>query len=422
MRYIHETALIGPNVTIEDDVYIGPYCVIGYPPEWKTKEDNDFGVLIKRGSRLTGMVTVDSGAERQTVIGEGCYLMKHSYVGHDCVLGNNVTMSPGAKTGGFCFIENGVNLGMNATVHQKITVPENCMIGANAFVGKKSVLRNGYKYVGVPVRELGPNTVKHNQKISVLLQYSTIDFRFLEANLRQVTKFSDDVIVTMCERFFNGAPENEERFDQSLAIMKKFKNVRLQVIAWDGIKDSTAYYHNLSRHTAYQIAKYDWVFFLDADEIVTDEFGEWFAENSDTDMTYVFNCNWYFRHPSNRAKQTESAGCLMRKSHCENWDLNNTLELKQFYQKLFDSGKIKHGDLTPILGKSGKPMVHHYSWVRSKYEMMQKVINWGHKNDRNWADLVTKEFETEFKGRDFVHNYEYEFVENDFNILTYDLK
>lgn len=160
MKFIHETALIGPNVTIEDNVYIGPYCIIGFPPEWKLKENNDFGVLIKKGTKLTGLVTIDSGAERCTIIGENCYLMKHCHVGHDVILGNNITMSPGSKIGGHCNIDNGVNFGMNSTIHQKVTIPEYCMIGANAFVSKKSNLRSGYKYIGVPVRELGPNIKK----------------------------------------------------------------------------------------------------------------------------------------------------------------------------------------------------------------------------------------------------------------------
>jgi len=157
MRYIDKTAIIGLNVEIEDNVYIGPYCVIGMPPEWKGKEDKDFGVLIKSGSRLTAFVTVDSGAERRTVIGENCYLMKHCHIGHDSILENDITMSPGSKIGGYCNIARGVNFGMNSTVHQKLNIPSGCMIGANAFVGKSSILRAGYKYAGVPVRELGIN-------------------------------------------------------------------------------------------------------------------------------------------------------------------------------------------------------------------------------------------------------------------------
>ena len=69
MATIHDTTILGKNVIIEDDVHIGPYCIIGMPPEWKGKEEEDKGVLIKKGTRLTGMITIDSGAQRQTVIG-----------------------------------------------------------------------------------------------------------------------------------------------------------------------------------------------------------------------------------------------------------------------------------------------------------------------------------------------------------------
>jgi UDP-N-acetylglucosamine acyltransferase len=154
---IHQTAVIGPNVIIEDNVYIGPYCVIGMPAEWKGKEDVDKGVLIKKGTRITGLVTIDSGVEKVTTIGENCYLMKHSHVGHDAQLKDNVTLSCGAKIGGHSIIENNTNIGLNAVIHQKVTVPEGCMIGASAFVGKKSILKPFHKYAGVPVKELGTN-------------------------------------------------------------------------------------------------------------------------------------------------------------------------------------------------------------------------------------------------------------------------
>lgn len=157
MTNIHSTAVIGKNVTIEEDVYIGPYCVIGMPAEWKGKEDIDQGVLIKKGTRITGLVTIDSGVERITTIGENCYLMKHSHVGHDAQLKDNVTLSCGAKIGGHSIIESNTNIGLNAVVHQKVTVPEGCMIGASGFVGKKSILKPFHKYAGVPVKELGTN-------------------------------------------------------------------------------------------------------------------------------------------------------------------------------------------------------------------------------------------------------------------------
>ena len=155
--YIHPTAIIYPNVIIEPDVYIGPYCIIGAPAEWKGYEHCEGLVTIMSGSRLTGMVTVDSGTDKRTIIGKGCYLMKHSHVGHDAILTENVTLSCGAKVGGHTIIEKNCNIGLNAVLHQKIRIPEGCMIGASAFVAKKSILRPYYKYAGVPVKEIGSN-------------------------------------------------------------------------------------------------------------------------------------------------------------------------------------------------------------------------------------------------------------------------
>ena len=155
--YIHPTAIIYPNVIIEPNVYIGAYCIIGAPAEWKGHEEENGGVLIMEGSRLTGLVTVDAGTMRRTVIGSNCYLMKHSHVGHDVIVSSDSTISCGAKIGGHTIIEPRCNIGLNAVIHQKLDIPEGCMIGASAFVGKKSILKPFHKYAGVPVRELGEN-------------------------------------------------------------------------------------------------------------------------------------------------------------------------------------------------------------------------------------------------------------------------
>ena len=157
MNYIHPTALIGPNVIIEDDCYIGPYCVIGFPPEWKGHESEDMGVIIKRGSRLTGLVTVDTGVDSKTVIGEDCYLMKHSHVGHCAYLGKGVIVSCGAKIGGHCTIGEGVNLGLNSVVHQWVSIARSCMIGMGAVITKKLITHPCRKYAGNPARDIGGN-------------------------------------------------------------------------------------------------------------------------------------------------------------------------------------------------------------------------------------------------------------------------
>lgn len=162
MTFIHPTALIGENVTIEEDVYIGALCVIGFPAEWKGWEHENKGVVIRKGARLTGLVTVDAGVERQTVIGEHAYLMKHSHVGHDAELKSGIVLSCGAKIGGHSVIGEYTNIGLNAVVHQRVIVPEGCMIGACAFIGKKTKLLPFRKYAGVPAKDIGSNESIHH--------------------------------------------------------------------------------------------------------------------------------------------------------------------------------------------------------------------------------------------------------------------
>jgi UDP-N-acetylglucosamine acyltransferase len=155
--YVHTTAVLGENVTIGEGSYIGPLCVIGFPPEWRGKEHNDAGVIIGPRTRITGLVTIDSGVIAATTIGEGCYIMKHAHIGHDAAIGNDVTISCGAKIGGHTVIQDFVNLGLNACIHQKLTIPLGVIIGMGAVVTKKTELVPYTKLAGVPARIIGEN-------------------------------------------------------------------------------------------------------------------------------------------------------------------------------------------------------------------------------------------------------------------------
>ena len=160
MRYIHPTAIVGDNVIIEDNVYIGPYCLIGLEPEWKGHENENQGVIIKSGTRLTGHVTIDGGGLHRTYIGSNCYLMKHSHIGHDAIIGDNVTISCGAKIGGHSIVGDNCNIGLNAVIHQHKSIPYGCMIGMGAVVTKKLEMKPQSKYVGNPAKYLSENIKK----------------------------------------------------------------------------------------------------------------------------------------------------------------------------------------------------------------------------------------------------------------------
>ena len=101
---------------------------------------------------------------------------------------------------------------------------------------------------------------------------------------------------------------------------------------------------------------------------------------------------------------------MIKRDKC-NWNINVRDERQQFHV----GPNFIHGGYNHIL-VDGKPMIHHFSWVRTKEEMLKKVHNWGHKNDTNWIDLVEEEFSRPFSGTDFIHKYQYNIVENKFNL------
>ncbi len=171
MNYIHPTALIGPNVVLGDNNYIGPYCIIGFPAEhkafWPVIDGNSWSfpkgfshVIIGDGNVFTGLVTIDAGTQSPTIIRDNTFIMKHSHVGHDAFINSGVTISCGAKIGGHAEICEGANIGLNATIHQRLRVPEYCMIGMGAVVTKKTQMIPQQKYAGNPAKWLGVNEVK----------------------------------------------------------------------------------------------------------------------------------------------------------------------------------------------------------------------------------------------------------------------
>ena len=155
-NFIHPTAIIGENVILGDNNYIGAYCIIGDPAEHKKFWDEQKGkVYIGDNNIITGLVTIDAGTKDITFIGNNCFIMKHAHIGHDCLIKDNVTISCGAKIGGHSIIKNNSNIGLNAVLHQFSIIEQGCMIGASAFF--KGQTKEYSKYAGVPAKYLSPN-------------------------------------------------------------------------------------------------------------------------------------------------------------------------------------------------------------------------------------------------------------------------
>jgi len=94
-------------------------------------------VIMGEGSILTPFVTLTSNIR----IGHHFHANIYSYVAHDCVIGDFVTLAPAVKCNGNVIIENHAYLGTGVIIKQgrpgrPITIGERAVVGAGAVVTK----------------------------------------------------------------------------------------------------------------------------------------------------------------------------------------------------------------------------------------------------------------------------------------------
>lgn len=125
--------LRGP-IEIGEQTHISHHCAIGTDGEHKTKSSQG---VVRIGSRTiireTVVITRGTG-DRDTEIGDGCYIMGHGHLCHDVVLGDGVTMAPGVVLAGHVHVHRGANLGVGAKAHQFSTIGAYAMIGMGAVI------------------------------------------------------------------------------------------------------------------------------------------------------------------------------------------------------------------------------------------------------------------------------------------------
>jgi len=235
--------------------------------------------------------------------------------------------------------------------------------------------------------------------ITSVISYCNNDFRFIEENIEQVKKFSQDIIICYCKHSFDGDKEDETTIQKMKVLAKECTIVEIE---YDSSK-SPKYHHNLMRWKGTEMAKSDYILFLDADEIIEGElFNEYLKCYDWLNYDVVsYKCYWYFREKRFRAKKTEEAAVLCKKSICTESYIFSESERWEFLNRM-QSLKIQLNETF-----RGEIICHHYSWVRTKEEMLKKVKSWGHRQEKDWIALIEEEFSHDFSMQDFVHNYQY---------------
>lgn len=237
--------------------------------------------------------------------------------------------------------------------------------------------------------------------IAVIINFCTNEARFLRACIEQCRLFSQQIIVPVCERFFDGTKENHELLNRIYASFPEVLFVEYPYISGY----SPGYLPSVSRFVGAQYLdeEIDRVFFLDADEIPEGKRILDWLEMSDWSQHSVLKMAnyWYFREPRFRAKLWEDSVVFVQAKTLEPALLLHDRERDAIYDLL--PGPKKRN----VTGFDGAPLFHHYSWVRTKDEMIKKVKSWSHREDRDWVSLVEQEFSAPFRGTDFIHGYTY---------------
>lgn len=256
--------------------------------------------------------------------------------------------------------------------------------------------------------------------LATIINFCSNEARFLKPCIEQARLFSRQIIIPVCDHLFDGSLERRELLDSIYAAFPDCKFIEYPFIPrqiparFFKAVNPNHFWHSLSRFIGVSALEdgIDTVLFLDADEIPDGrKFSEWLMSSDYRHHLVLKLANyWYFREPIYQATHWEDSAVLVQRRALSPDLLLHEKERDALY------------DLLPgpkrrlVTDSEGNPMFHHYSWVRTKEEMLKKVEAWGHRGDRNWKELVEWEFSAPFKGKDFVHGYSYQTIQPPFDI------
>lgn len=205
---IHPTALIEDNVTIGENVSIGPYSwirenvsigngstvgshvvlspgsrigndcqILHHAVLGEIPQDLKFGgeeTTIEIGDRtvIREFVTINRGTQAhwKTVVGTDCLIMAYVHLAHDCIVGNNVVIANACNIAGHVEIQDWVILGGMVGIHQFTKIGQHSLIGGHYRVTKdvppfiiaagEPLRFEGLNFIGLRRRGFKSETVK----------------------------------------------------------------------------------------------------------------------------------------------------------------------------------------------------------------------------------------------------------------------
>lgn len=216
--------VIGPNVVLGDGcrlvahvhiaghtsvgagTVIYPFASLGTPPQSVKYRGGPTRLVVGAHCEIREGVTLNTGTEDDrgvTSVGDKCFLMVGSHVGHDCVVGDHVTMANNVVLGGHVQVGDNVFFGGQAAVHQFVRIGEGAMIGGLSGL-RSDLIPYGYAIgqladlVGLNVVGLKRRGVTRPQMHKIREAYRALFFgpgHFRERMERVVETYASDPMV-----------------------------------------------------------------------------------------------------------------------------------------------------------------------------------------------------------------------------------
>jgi UDP-N-acetylglucosamine acyltransferase len=173
--FVHPSAVVEDGARLGDGVHVGPFCYVGADvvlgdnvhlanhvsvlgattigagtrvqafaalgglPQDSKHQGGNTTLTIGANCDIRESVTIHKGSDTgsgATVVGDNCFFLAYSHVAHDCIVGNNVTLTNGATLGGHCEVGDYVIIGGLTAVHQFVRIGHRAFLGGcSAVVG-----------------------------------------------------------------------------------------------------------------------------------------------------------------------------------------------------------------------------------------------------------------------------------------------
>jgi hypothetical protein len=254
--------------------------------------------------------------------------------------------------------------------------------------------------------------------IDAVVLYCSNDNRFFKTCVDNLLECGFRITVVTYSHMWAGDVEDIDILNQSNDLFKDNPNYRNLFINWEE-GEHPLYWEGYGRHRATQELESDseWVFYIDIDEIIEPLlFKKWVQDFPYYKYKSILLSQYgYYKHPTVRLNLIEPNPVFAKTKYAKSCPFKESGRKQIFWNnENFISRVLAKLNLNPFFYiYKGIPFIHHYSWVRSKKQILKKFLNWGHKDDKDWVSIA----EAEFSNESYIPKHiKHTIVENKFNL------